>query len=85
MEVAGPRAASTMRLPSRPLRWAGLGLFGITLLKVVFWDMAELREYYRVLAFLVLALMMGAGAWAYQKLKYKLLVEDPEEAGHENA
>ena len=74
-----------LRLPSQPLRWAGLGLFGLTLAKVVLWDMAELREYYRVLAFLVLSLMMGAGAWAYQKLKHKLLVEDREEAGHENA
>lgn len=52
---------------SLPLRWAALGLFGLTLAKVVLFDMAELPGFYRVATFFVLALMLAAGAWGYQK------------------
>jgi uncharacterized membrane protein len=51
------------------LRWAALGLFGLTLAKVVLVDMAGLPGLYRVAAFLVLSLMMGAAAWGYQKVQ----------------
>jgi len=57
------------RLPSRPLRWAALALFGLTLVKVLLIDMAGLAGFYRVTAFFVLALMMGAAAWGYQKIE----------------
>ena len=57
------------RFHSNPVRWAALGLFFVTVLKVVFLDMADLPGLYRVLAFLVLAVMMGIGAWAYQKFQ----------------
>ncbi len=56
------------RLRQRPLRWAALGLFGVTLGKVVLVDTAHLAELYRAAVFLVLALMMAAGAWGYQKV-----------------
>jgi uncharacterized membrane protein len=71
------------RLPSPPLRWLALALFGVTLGKVVLVDMAGLPGLYRVAAFLALALMMGAGAWGYQKLKNTLLVAGPKEAHDE--
>jgi uncharacterized membrane protein len=57
------------RFRSNPIRWAALGLFFVTVLKVIFLDMADLPGLYRVLAFLVLAVMMGIGAWAYQKFQ----------------
>ena len=56
-------------LPSRPLRWAALALFGLTLAKVLLIDMAGLGGFYRVTAFFVLSLMMGGAAWGYQKIE----------------
>ena len=55
---------------NRPLRWTALGIFGVTLLKVVFVDMAGLAGYYRVGAFFVLSVMMALGAWIYQRIQF---------------
>ena len=49
------------------IRVAALVLFTVTMIKVVFLDMAELREFYRIMAFLVLGLVLLAVAWAYQR------------------
>ena len=49
--------------------YAAAGYFFVTVLKVIFLDMADLPGLYRVLAFLVLAVMMGLGAWAYQRFQ----------------
>ncbi len=57
------------RLDSRPLRWVALGLFGLTLAKVVLVDTANLGGLYRVTTFLVLAVLMGAATWGYQKIE----------------
>jgi uncharacterized membrane protein len=54
---------------SRPLRVMALALFGLTLGKVVIVDMADLPGIYRVAAFFVLAVIMGAAAWGYQRLE----------------
>lgn len=56
-------------LHSDRLRWTALGLFGLTLGKVVLIDLADLPGFYRVTAFLVLALLMGSAAWGYQKIE----------------
>lgn len=58
------------RLDNRPLRWVALGIFGLTLLKVVMVDMGRLPGFYRVAAFFALSLMMAAAAWGYQKLRH---------------
>jgi uncharacterized membrane protein len=71
------------RLASRPLRWFALGLFGLTLLKVALVDTANLRGLYRVAAFLALSVMMGLGAWAYQRVRQVLLVSDNKETTRE--
>jgi uncharacterized membrane protein len=55
---------------NRPLRWTALGIFGVTLLKVVFVDMAGLAGYYRVAAFFALSVMMALGAWIYQRIQF---------------
>jgi uncharacterized membrane protein len=52
---------------SRPLRVTALGLFGLTMAKVVLIDMAGLPGFYRVAAFFALAVIMGTAAWAYQR------------------
>jgi uncharacterized membrane protein len=57
------------RLEQRPLRWAALLLFALTVGKVFLVDMAGLPGFYRVAAFFVLAMMLGAAAWGYQKLE----------------
>jgi uncharacterized membrane protein len=56
-------------LHSRPLRVTALGLFGLTLAKVVLIDMAGLPGFYRILAFFALAVIMGAAAWMYQRIE----------------
>jgi uncharacterized membrane protein len=70
------------KLDSPALRWTGLALFALTLGKVVFVDMAELPGFYRVAAFFVLSVIMGAAAWGYQKIE-RLRRGTPREAGHE--
>ncbi len=70
------------RLRSRPLRWSALGLFGLTFAKVVLVDMAGLAGFYRVAAFFALSVMMGAGAWGYQKLGAARLEAELEEVGN---
>ena len=55
------------RLRLSLLRWTALGLFALTVGKVFFQDMAELDEIYRIVAFFVLAILLGAAAWAYQR------------------
>jgi hypothetical protein len=69
-----------LRLPSRPLRWAALSLFAITLVKVFTVDMDRLPGLYRVAAFFGLSVLLGAAAWAYQKVTRSLLAE--EESAH---
>jgi uncharacterized membrane protein len=64
---AGLVLAVGLRVRSEPLRWTALGLFALTLLKVVFFDTAELPGLLRVLVFFALAVIMLAGAWGYQK------------------
>jgi uncharacterized membrane protein len=68
------------RLDSVPLRWTALGLFGVSLGKVVLVDMEGLPGLYRVVAFLVLSVMMGAAAWGYQKLEASLGTRNVEGA-----
>jgi uncharacterized membrane protein len=71
------------RLRLRPLRWTALALFGLTLAKVFFVDMAELPGLYRVAAFFVLSVMMGAAAWGYQKMERLHRLNQPQEVSHE--
>jgi uncharacterized membrane protein len=61
-----------LRLQHPPLRWLALGLFALTLGKVMLIDTSRLDGMYRVGAFFALSLMMAAGAWAYQKLRHVL-------------
>jgi uncharacterized membrane protein len=71
------------RLRSLALRWAALVVFAVTLGKVFLIDMAELPGLYRVLAFFILALMMGAAAWGYQKFQQRQSAAGQEVMEHE--
>jgi uncharacterized membrane protein len=72
--------ASGFRYGQAALRWAALALFALTLGKVFLVDMSQLPDFYRVIAFFALAVMMGIGAWAYQRFQLGRLASRPEVA-----
>jgi len=51
------------------LRWTALGIFGLTTGKVLLVDMSGLQEIYRILAFFVVAVLLGLAGWAYQRIR----------------
>ncbi len=51
------------------LRWTALGLFGLVVLKVFLYDMADLDQIYRIAAFLAGAIVLGVAARVYQRLR----------------
>jgi len=53
------------RAPS--VRWAALFIFAVTVGKAFLHDMAGLQEIYRILAFFILAVLLGLAGWAYQR------------------
>ena len=57
------------RLRRPHLPWIALALYAVTVGKVFLIDAKELGEFYRILAFFILAILLGAAAWAYQKLQ----------------
>jgi uncharacterized membrane protein len=64
---AGSLTAAGFRLRLRAARIAGLVLFGVTLVKVVFLDISELRQFYRILALLALGVVLLVVAGKYQR------------------
>ena len=52
-----------------PLRLAGFSLLAVAVGKVFLYDMAALDQGYRVLSFVVLGLLLLAGAYAYQRMR----------------
>jgi uncharacterized membrane protein len=60
--VAGFRRSSSF------VRWLGLGLLGFTVLKVFFYDLAELEAIYRIMSFIALGVILLAVSFVYQRL-----------------
>jgi hypothetical protein len=52
-----------------PLRFTGLGLFTVVGFKVFFFDLANLDQFYRIIAFILLGILILSGAFLY--LKYR--------------
>jgi uncharacterized membrane protein len=50
------------------LRWTALLIFGLTTGKVLLFDMSDLQEIYRILAFFAVAVLLGLAGWAYQRI-----------------
>lgn len=65
---ASSLVAAGMRSGIAPIRWTGLGLFGITVCKALMFDIDQLEGGYRVSALLVLGLLLVCAAWAYQRM-----------------
>ena len=58
-----------LRVSSPLLRNAALGLLMATIAKVFLYDLSTLESIARVVSFLVLGLLLLAGAFAYQRLR----------------
>jgi uncharacterized membrane protein len=52
---------------SSSVRWAALVLFGITIVKAMLVDIAQLQQIYRIIVFFVLGVLLLLVAWGYHK------------------
>jgi uncharacterized membrane protein len=57
---------------SAPVRYAALGLFGLTIFKVFVVDLASVKTLYRMLSFLLLGIVLLLVGFLYQKMSRKL-------------
>ncbi len=64
---AGALAAAGFVWRAAPLRWAALVLFALTIVKAMLIDLAELQQFYRIIVFFVLGILLLLVAWAYHK------------------
>ena len=53
---------------SPAIRWAALSLFALTVVKVGMVDISVLEQFYRIIAFLVLGLLLLVVACGYHKV-----------------
>ena len=49
------------------IRWIGIAVIGLTVLKVFFVDLSELGGIYRVIGFIVLGALLVAVSYLYQR------------------
>ncbi|NQU38641.1 MAG: DUF2339 domain-containing protein [Lentisphaerae bacterium] len=56
----------------RPLRFAGLALFLVATVKVILVDLGSLDPLYRIIAFILLGIVLLAGAFVYIKFENRL-------------
>jgi uncharacterized membrane protein len=64
--------ATGLGLRSRPLFYSAYGLFAVTAGKVVLVDLAQLQTVYRILSFLVLGVLLMAGAYLNIRFRGRL-------------
>lgn len=64
---AGTLAAIGFVRRSASVRWTALGLFGLTIIKVMLVDIARLQQFYRIIVFFVLGVLLLVVAWGYNK------------------
>ena len=58
-----------LRRDLKPLRVAALALLAVTVTKVFLFDLATLTSMYRVVSFIVLGLLLLAGAFTWQRTR----------------
>ncbi len=63
----------------RALRWTGLVLFTVTVLKIFLIDLAKLDSFYRIVAFIILGFALLGGAFLYIRFRERFEVEDVDE------
>lgn len=58
------------------LRYIGLGLFALVSWKVLFHDLASLDQFYRIIAFIVLGIMVTSGSFLYLRSRSTFITQD---------
>jgi uncharacterized membrane protein len=66
----------------KPLRYAGLILFAVVIWKVFFRDLAELDQFFRIIAFIVLGVLVLAGSFVYLKYRETFAVNDQPDSSN---
>lgn len=61
----------------RSLRYLGLALFAIVTWKVFFVDLDQLDQFYRIIAFIILGVLVLAGSFIYLKFRDSFTVDPP--------
>ena len=67
---------SGIRMRDKWLRWSGLGLFTLAVLKLLLFDISELGTLSRIIAFISTGVLLVLGSFVY--LKYKPLFDEKE-------
>jgi uncharacterized membrane protein len=62
-----------IRSSLRERRYVGLILFSIVAFKVFFVDLASLDQFYRIIAFIVLGLLVTGGSFLYLRARQKFV------------
>ncbi len=62
---------------SREARWAGVGLMGISLLKLFIFDLAGIGSLYRIAVMIIVALIALAVSFLYQRFAVRIM-QEPE-------
>ncbi|MCK4275175.1 MAG: DUF2339 domain-containing protein, partial [Phycisphaerae bacterium] len=69
----------------RAIRFAALGLFGLSALKLLLVDMIGIKDVYRIIAFLVVGLLIVVASYLYHRLEKLVLASQGEPAPSEEA
>ena len=56
-----------MRKQTAPVRYASLGLLGVTVIKLFLHDLSQLDQLYRIAAFVVVAVIAILASFLYQR------------------
>ena len=56
-----------IRKKNAPIRWAGLGLLGVTLAKLFLHDLSQLSQLYRIAALIIVAIVAMLASFLYQR------------------
>jgi uncharacterized membrane protein len=67
----------------RGLRYLGLTLFAVVTWKVFFVDLSQLDQFYRIIAFVVLGVVVLAGSFIYLRYRESFSVESAESPGEQ--
>ena len=60
---------------ARGARWAGVGLMGISLIKLFLFDLAGIGSLYRIAVMIIVALIALAASFLYQKFAARVMQE----------
>jgi uncharacterized membrane protein len=62
----------------RAIRYVGLALFAVVAWKVLFFDLGRLDQFYRIIAFIILGVLVLSGSFVYLKCRPMLTAKKEE-------